>query len=225
MIELEEVKRIYRMGSEVINAVAGIDLTVGKGDFIALVGPSGSGKSTLLHIIGGLDQPTSGRVTVDGQDLAKVGDKELSRYRNRNVGFVFQTFNLHPTFSALENVVIPLIFAGITRSERIELAKKALEAVSLSGRQKHLPGQLSGGERQRVSIARALVVNPKLIIADEPTGNLDTRTGSRLMELLSELNRERGITLIVATHDTELASRACRVITLRDGVVVEDRKS
>ena len=212
--------RVYRMGSEAINAVAGVDLTVADGEFLALVGPSGSGKSTLLHLIGGLDRPTSGRVVVDGQDLGSAGDRELSRYRNKNVGFVFQTFNLHPTYNALENVAIPLIFAGVSKGERLKRAEQALDDVSLSGRLKHLPNQLSGGERQRVSIARALVVNPRLIIADEPTGNLDSKTGGLIMQLLSRLNKERGITLVVATHDAELAHRAGRIINLRDGVIV-----
>ncbi len=224
MITLENVKREYKMGTEAVHAVAGVSLNVADGEFLALVGPSGSGKSTLLHLIGGLDRPTSGSVSVDGQDLGKAGDKELSRYRNGNVGFVFQAFNLHPTFNALENVAIPLIFAGVSKKERLRRAEHALDEVSLSRRLKHLPNQLSGGERQRVSIARALVVNPRLIVADEPTGNLDTKTGSHIMELLGQLNKEKGITIVVATHDVELARRAGCVIHLRDGVIVSEEK-
>jgi putative ABC transport system ATP-binding protein len=224
LISLENVKREYRMGTETVHAVAGVDLNVADGEFLALVGPSGSGKSTLLHLVGGLDRPSSGKVSVDGQDVGKAGDRELSRYRNKKVGFIFQAFNLHPTFNALENVAIPLIFAGVSKKERLKRAEQALDEVGLSKRLKHLPNQLSGGERQRVSIARALVVNPKLIIADEPTGNLDSKTGNLIMELLGQLNRGKGITMVVATHDAELAWRAGRVIHLRDGVIVSEER-
>lgn len=225
MIELEKIRKSYRIGEETINALARVDIEITRGEFTAFVGPSGSGKSTLLHIIGGLDNPTSGKVTVDGQDLGKASDGELSAYRNKNVGFVFQSFNLHPTYNALENVAIPCIFTRLSTAKRLKLAKEALEAVGLAGRAKHRPNQLSGGERQRVSIARALVNNPKMIIADEPTGNLDSKTGSRIMELLLKLNRERGITLLIATHDVNLTKHAGRIIILRDGEIAEDRRS
>jgi len=225
MIELKKIRKTYRIGQETVNALAGVDLEIADSEFTAFVGPSGSGKSTLLHIIGGLDKPTSGKVTVDGQDLGKASDGELSAYRNKNVGFVFQSFNLHPTYNALENVAIPCIFTRLPTAKRLKLAEQALKDVGLSGRAKHRPSQLSGGERQRVSIARALVNNPKMIIADEPTGNLDSKTGSRIMELLLKLNRERGITLLIATHDADLTKHAGRIIILRDGEITEDRRS
>jgi putative ABC transport system ATP-binding protein len=172
MIRLENITKEYKMGDDIIHAVSGVSLEIKEGEFVALVGPSGSGKSTMMHIIGGLDTPTSGKVIVDGQDLSRASDKELSRYRNKKVGFVFQTFNLHPTYNAVENVALPLIFSKISRKKRMVLAKEALEIVGLSERALHRPNQLSGGERQRVSIARALVTQPRLILADEPTGNL-----------------------------------------------------
>jgi len=225
MIELEKVRKTYHIGQETVNALAGIDLEIAEGEFTAFVGPSGSGKSTLLHIVGGLDKPTSGKITVNGQDLSKASDSELSAYRNKNVGFVFQSFNLHPTYNALENVAIPCIFTRLPTPERIKLAAEALEAVGLSERARHRPNQLSGGERQRVSIARALVNNPRVIIADEPTGNLDSGTGGKIMELLLKLNKERGITLLIATHDVNLTEQAERVIILRDGQITEDRRS
>ena len=193
MIELKNITKTYRMGEETIHALSGINLTVAEGEFVAIVGSSGSGKSTLLHTIGGLDSPTSGTVTIAGQDLSQASDKELSRYRNRSVGFVFQTFNLHPTYNAIENVALPLIFSKMPRPRRLELAREALETVGLAERASHHPNQLSGGERQRVSIARALVVQPKLILADEPTGNLDSTTGDRIIELLAHLNKEKGL--------------------------------
>lgn len=224
MIRLEKVGKTYQMGSETIHALAGVDLSVAEGEFIALVGPSGSGKSTLLHIIGGLDTPSSGRVIVDGNDLSQASDSQLSLYRNQNVGFVFQTFNLHPTYNALENVALPLIFARMPRSQRLKLAREALETVGLAERAGHRPNQLSGGERQRVAIARAIVTQPRLILADEPTGNLDSKTGSRIMELLSRLNKEKGLTLLLVTHDLDVAGSAPRALFMRDGAIVEERR-
>ena len=224
MIELENVTKNYRMGEETVQALSGIDLAVTDGEFVAIAGPSGSGKSTLLHIIGGLDSPTSGKVIIDGQDLSQASDKELSRYRNRSVGFVFQTFNLHPTYTALENVALPLIFSGMPRSQRLKLARETLETVELAERGSHRPNELSGGERQRVSIARALIVQPKLILADEPTGNLDSKTGDRIIELLTRLNREKGLTLLLVTHNTDVANHAPRTLYLRDGHIVEERR-
>jgi putative ABC transport system ATP-binding protein len=187
---------------------------------VAVVGPSGSGKSTLLHVIGGLDTPTHGQVVVNGQDLSQANDRELAAYRNRQMGFVFQTFNLQPTYSALENVALPLVFVKLPPRERSAKAKTALEAVGLGDRMRHKPAQLSGGERQRVAIARALVNDPNCILADEPTGNLDTATSREIITLLDRLHRDRGLTVVLVTHDAEMAALADREITLRDGQVV-----
>lgn len=222
MIKLENINKEYRMGEEIVHAVSGVSLEIKEGEFVALVGPSGSGKSTMMHIIGGLDTPTSGRVIVDGQNLSSASDKELSRYRNEKIGFIFQAFNLHPTYTATENVALPLIFSGIGQSNRMKMAAEALDIVGLAERASHRPNQLSGGERQRVSIARALVTQPKILLADEPTGNLDSKNGKHVMELLSQLNKEKGITLIIVTHDMEIAKEAGRIIKMRDGKIVED---
>ena len=224
MIKLENISKEYRMGEEIIHAVSGVSMEIREGEFVALVGPSGSGKSTMMHLIGGLDTPTSGRVIVDGQDLSRAGDKELSRYRNRKVGFVFQTFNLHPTYNAIENVALPLVFSKTPRKNRIKVAKEALDIVGLSDRYSHRPNQLSGGERQRVSIARALVTQPKIILADEPTGNLDSKNGRLVMESLSLLNEAKGITLIIVTHDMEIAAVAGRIIKMKDGKIAGDEE-
>jgi putative ABC transport system ATP-binding protein len=221
---ISELKKDYRLGDETVHALAGVSLEIPDGQFVAFVGPSGSGKSTLLHLIGGLDTCTSGKITVDGQDLSRAPDGELAKYRNARVGFVFQTFNLHPTYMALENVAIPLIFSKISVTERNKRAAAALEAVGMSARAKHLPNQLSGGERQRVAIARALVTNPKIIVADEPTGNLDSVNGAKVMELLETLHKNNGITLLIATHDREIAGRAQRVVSMRDGKIIGDDK-
>jgi len=220
MIELESVTRIYRMGSQEIRALDQVDLTVADAEFVAVVGPSGSGKSTLLHVVGGLDTPTSGQVRVDGQDLAKARDRELASFRNQRVGFVFQTFNLQPTYTALENVALPLVFAKVPPRERNERAQTALAAVGLGDRTRHKPAQMSGGERQRVAIARALVTDPAYILADEPTGNLDTATSREIVALLDRLHGERGITVLLVTHDVEMAAFADRQIALRDGRIV-----
>jgi putative ABC transport system ATP-binding protein len=226
MIKLRDVWRLYRMGEETINALAGINLEISQGEFVSIVGPSGSGKSTLLNIIGGLDSPTKGSILVDGEDLSKASDSELSSYRNKKVGFVFQTFNLQPTYNALENVALPLVFARVPLGKRNQIAKEALETVGLGDRVRHKPSELSGGERQRVGIARALVNNPKILLADEPTGNLDSKARERIMELLTELNKERGLTLLLVTHDLESAKSADRMLHMRDGEITEsfDRK-
>ena len=221
MIELHDVWRLYRMGGETINALAGIDLKVSEGEFITIVGPSGSGKSTLLNIIGGLDTPTIGRIEVDGQDLSKASDRDLSLYRNKKVGFIFQTFNLQPTHTALENVSLPLVFAKVPLWRRKRIASEVMKTVDLSDRLRHKPNQLSGGERQRVAIARALVNDPKILLADEPTGNLDSKTGEQIMELLTRLNKERGITLLLVTHDLKTADYADRMLRMLDGQVAE----
>ena len=224
MIQLSRVSKTYHMGDETIHALSEVDLEVPDGEFIAIVGPSGSGKSTLMHIVGGLDSPTSGRVVVDGQDLSRAKDKALSQYRNKKVGFIFQTFNLQPTYSALENVALPLVLAGVSPKQRREQAQGALEAVGLADRMKHRPNELSGGQRQRVAIARALVNDPSILLADEPTGNLDTRSGQDIVDLLARTNQERGVTLILVTHDTEVAESARRTLYLRDGRIVEERR-
>jgi putative ABC transport system ATP-binding protein len=222
MISIQNLIKDYRLGDETVHALAGVSLDIPDGQFAAIVGPSGSGKSTMLHLIGGLDTPTSGTISVDGHNLSKASDKELAAYRNSKVGFVFQTFNLHPTYTALENVAIPLLFSKVAVSERNTRAAAALEAVGMSHRAGHLPSQLSGGERQRVAIARALVTDPSIIVADEPTGNLDSANGAKVMDLLGDLNRQKGITLLIATHDAEMAGRARRVIAMRDGKVTGD---
>ncbi|MBE0481787.1 MAG: ABC transporter ATP-binding protein [Dehalococcoidia bacterium] len=224
VIRLENVWRKYRMGDEIVDAVAGIDLAIQKGEFLLIVGPSGSGKSTLLHIIGGLEKPTSGRVLVDGRDLSRASDAELSRYRNQKVGFVFQTFNLQPTYTALENVALPLVFARVPAGKRVELAREALATVELSERARHRPNALSGGERQRVGIARALVNNPEILLADEPTGNLDARAKERIGRMLSDLHKERGLTLVLVTHDVESAKYADRRFNMRNGQLYEIRE-
>lgn len=224
MIKLENVSKTYYMGGEPINALSNINLIVAEGEMVAVIGPSGSGKSTLLHIIGGLDSPTSGEVIINGQKLSNSSDTELAHYRNRSVGFVFQTFNLHPTYNALENVAMPLIFSKVPPTERLKRASEVLETMGLSKRSSHLPNQLSGGERQRVCIARALVTKPKLILADEPTGNLDSKTGDLILKLLQQLNRERGITLLLVTHNTDIAEEAPRTLFMRDGQIAEERK-
>lgn len=212
------------MGEQSVQALAGINLEIAAGDFVAISGPSGSGKSTLLHIIGGLDSPTSGKVLVEGRNLSRANGNELAAYRNRRIGFVFQSFHLHPTYDSLENVALPLIFSGIGSAKRKKLAQKALEDVGLSRRIHHRPNELSGGEKQRVCIARALVTNPSIILADEPTGNLDTKTGDNIVKILSELNRERGITLLIITHNLDIARHADRIIFMADGRIIEERQ-
>ena len=221
MIELDKISKTYQTGEHVVTALSDIDLKVDKGEFVSIIGPSGAGKSTLLHIIGGLDLPTAGKISVDGQDLSKSGDKALSHYRNRKVGFVFQTFNLHPTYNALENVALPLVFSKTPRSQRLELARGALEAVGLADRARHRPNQLSGGERQRVSIARALVIQPRIILADEPTGNLDSTTGKRITQLLVQLSKEMGITTLIVTHNMNILPSSQRTIFMRDGRIAK----
>ena len=215
------LKKTYTVGDEEVKALDDVSLTVEKGDFIAICGPSGSGKSTLANVIGGLDQPDHGSVMVDGIDLAQAKDKALSEYRNSHIGFVFQSFNLQAHESALENVISPLTIGGVGKKrERRERGMKALERVGLADRAQHKPTQLSGGQRQRVAIARALVNDPQLIIADEPTGNLDSSRGSDVINELKRLNAE-GITLIIITHDASVAAQAKRIIEIRDGKISE----
>jgi putative ABC transport system ATP-binding protein len=216
IIELKNITRTYKLGDETLNALDNVSLNVQPGEFVAIVGPSGSGKSTLANIIGGLDRPSSGSVVIDGQDLSHVRDRQLSDYRNQHIGFVFQSFNLQGTNTALENVMLPMVFAKIKNSERKKRAAEALQAVGLGDRMKHKPAQLSGGQRQRVAIARAIVMKPSIIIADEPTGNLDSGRGEEIMKLLKAFVKQ-GMTLIVITHDMSVARQASRVVEIRDG--------
>ncbi len=211
--------RRYKMGDTFVDALRGVDLTIAPGEFVALVGPSGSGKSTVLNLIGGLDRPTSGQVWINDTELSASNERTLTRHRRQHVGFVFQTFNLLPRLTAEENVALPLMFSGVPQKTRQERARVLLERVGLGQRLNHRPTQLSGGEQQRVAIARALVGEPALLLADEPTGNLDTVIGTEIMALLKELNAERGLTLLVVTHDPEVAAFADRVVKLRDGQV------
>ena len=222
VIELNNVTKTYHLGDEVLNALDAINLTIEAGEFVAITGPSGSGKSTLANVIGGLDRPTSGTVVVDGQDLSHVRDAKLSTYRNHHIGFVFQSFNLQGTQTAVENVMLPLIFARMKPKERKARAIECLQAVGLGDRLKHRPAQLSGGQRQRVAIARALAVKPSIIIADEPTGNLDQARGAEIMKLLQELHKQ-GITLIIITHDPNIARQAGRTIQIQDGHIMGRR--
>ena len=219
VVETRELTKVYGDGGQV-RALDAVDLTVGRGEFIAIVGPSGSGKSTLLNLIGALDRPTRGEVFINGTPLSKVRD--LDRFRSQTVGFVFQTHNLIPTLTALENVEVPMYEANLRASQRRARALELLRLVGLEGRKQHLPNQLSGGERQRVAVARALANRPTLVLADEPTGNLDSKTTVEIMNLMSELNRTKGTTLIVVTHNHEVARATRRVITLRDGKIQRD---
>jgi putative ABC transport system ATP-binding protein len=211
--------RRYKMGDAFVDALRGVDLTIARGEFVALVGPSGSGKSTVLNLIGGLDRPTSGQVWINGTELSASDERTLTRHRRQHVGFVFQSFNLLPRLTAEENVALPLMFSGVPEKERRVRARVLLERVGLGPRLAHRPTQLSGGEQQRVAIARALVGQPALLLADEPTGNLDTTIGAEIMALLKELNQEQGLTLLVVTHDPEVAAFADRIVKLRDGWV------
>jgi putative ABC transport system ATP-binding protein len=211
--------RRYKMGDTRVDALQGVDLTITRGEFVTLVGPSGSGKSTVLNLIGGLDQPTSGQVWINGTELSASDERTLTRHRRQHVGFVFQSFNLLPRLTAKENVALPLMFSGVPERERLDRAQGLLERVGLGSRLTHRPTQLSGGEQQRVAIARALVGKPALLLADEPTGNLDSATGAEIMRLLKALNQERGLTLLVVTHDPEIAAFATRTVRLRDGKV------
>lgn len=221
MIEINEVSKVYKMGKEKVVALNNVSLKINKGEFVAIIGPSGSGKSTLMHIVGGLDSPTSGTISIEGQDISRLKDKQLSKYRNEKIGFVFQAFNLENSQTALENVMMPLIFAGISKRERKERALKALEQVGLKDLAKHKPNEMSGGQRQRVSIARALVNNPEIIFADEPTGNLDSKSGENIMQLFKEINA-KGFTVIMVTHNPEEANKAKRIIKIKDGEITSD---
>lgn len=218
MIEIKGVSRIYKMGKESLSVLNNVNLTINKGEFVGIVGPSGSGKSTLMNLIGCLDKPSCGTISINGENISTFKDNKMSKFRNKEIGFVFQSFNLESTLTALENVMLPLMFAGISTKERKKLATKALNAVGLGDRLNHKPTEMSGGQRQRVSIARALVNKPNIILADEPTGNLDTKTGHTIMNLLGDLNKQ-GYTIIMVTHNPEDAAKAKRIIKIRDGVI------
>jgi putative ABC transport system ATP-binding protein len=222
VIDVHEVTRTYHLGGEdgaVVQALRGVSFAVAPGEMVAIVGPSGSGKSTLLHLLGALDRPTEGTVRFSGRDVAALSDSELAALRNAEIGFVFQQFQLLARTSAIANVALPLVYAGVPRAQRKERARSALASVGLAHRLEHRPAQLSGGEQQRVAIARALVTRPRVILADEPTGNLDTATGDEIMRLLQELNSEHGVALVVITHDLDVAGRAPRRISIRDGLI------
>ncbi len=222
VIDIQGITKTYHIGEIDLNVLKGIDLKIERGEFVSIMGPSGSGKSTLMNILGALDQPTTGTYHLDGVDVSELGESELARIRNKKIGFVFQNFNLLKRTSALRQVELPLLYAG-TRG-RSQKAKAALEAVGLSERLNHLPSELSGGQQQRVAIARAIVNQPSLILADEPTGNLDTRSGKEVMQIFQRMNREEGITTVFVTHDPWIARHTNRVVMLRDGLVIADQK-
>lgn len=226
MIEIKNITKTYKTGDIEFQALKGVSFTVADGEFVAIMGPSGSGKSTLMHILGALDNPTSGTYLLDGKDISKLSDDELANIRKDKIGFVFQAFNLLPRTTVLRNVSLPLVYAGLEHKERTERARQALLSAGLDeGHFSHLSNQLSGGQIQRVAIARALVNNPTLILADEPTGNLDTKTGEIVLGTFQKLNKEHGCTIVLITHEPDVAMHAERIITVRDGLIISDDKS
>ena len=224
LINLSDIYKIYNVGGEEVRALDGVDLTISNNEYLAIMGPSGSGKSTMMNMIGCLDTPTSGIYHFEGEEVHIMDDAQLASIRNRKIGFVFQTFNLLPKASALHNVEIPLVYANIRKEKRIDMASKALKDVGLEDRMHHKPNELSGGQRQRVAIARALVNNPSIILADEPTGNLDSKSGYEIMEILDNLH-SKGNTIILVTHEDDIAKRAKRTISLFDGKIIEEEIS
>ncbi|MCC7263123.1 MAG: ABC transporter ATP-binding protein [Candidatus Latescibacteria bacterium] len=223
MIELRRIEKLYLMGEEEVHALHGVDLHISRNEYVAIMGPSGSGKSTLMNIIGCLDTPTSGQYLLNGADVSDMDANELAEVRNQQIGFVFQTFNLLPRSTALSNVELPLIYAGLSRRVRRQRAEEALARVGLADRMRHRPSELSGGQRQRVAIARALINNPAILLADEPTGNLDSRTGEEIMALFAALQRE-GNTVILVTHEADIAAHAHRVVRILDGKIASDER-
>ena len=221
IISVKDLRKTYVMGADTINALQSITLEIHKNEYVALMGPSGSGKSTLMNLLGCLDTPSSGTYILNGTDVSQMTDSELAEVRNKEIGFVFQTFNLLPRMSSLENVALPLVYAGMKNAQRIEKAQKVMESVGLGDRMMHKPNELSGGQRQRVAVARALVNNPAIILADEPTGNLDTKTSIEIMGLFQEIHQQ-GNTVIIVTHEPDIAMHAHRIIRLRDGLVESD---
>jgi putative ABC transport system ATP-binding protein len=223
LVRTEDLHRRFSVGGQTVHALNGIGLTVERGEFLAVMGPSGSGKSTLLYLLGGLDRPSEGRVWIAGHELGTLNGNELAAYRGRQIGFIFQSFYLVPTMTALQNVEFPMVLLGVPVEERRTRARSLLDQVGLSARMEHRPAELSGGQQQRVAIARALANDPALILADEPTGNLDTRTGKEIVGLLCRLNRQEGRTIIVVSHDPSVSEQATRTVFLRDGQIVSDR--
>ncbi|MCB0454801.1 MAG: ABC transporter ATP-binding protein [Aequorivita sp.] len=223
VIKIRNITRDFPLGNEVVKVLKGIDLDIERGEYVALMGPSGSGKSTLMNLLGCLDTPTSGSYELNGKDVSNMSDDELAEIRNKEIGFVFQTFNLLPRTTALENVALPMVYAGASKSERTERAKEVLTNVGLADRMDHKPNQLSGGQRQRVAVGRALVNKPSIILADEPTGNLDSKTSDEIMNLFNEIHKA-GNTVILVTHEEDIAENAHRIIRLRDGIVESDTK-
>ncbi len=223
VIKIRNITRDFPLGNEVVKVLKGIDLDIERGEYVALMGPSGSGKSTLMNLLGCLDTPTSGTYELNGRDVSNMTDDELAEIRNKEIGFVFQTFNLLPRTTALENVALPMVYAGASKSERTERAKQVLTDVGLADRMDHKPNQLSGGQRQRVAVGRALVNKPSIILADEPTGNLDSKTSLEIMNLFNEIHKA-GNTVILVTHEEDIAENAHRIIRLRDGMVESDTK-
>jgi putative ABC transport system ATP-binding protein len=221
VLAAREVTKVYQLGEVEVRALRGVDLAICEGEILSIMGPSGSGKSTLMHIVGMLDTPTDGDVVVEGEEASHLTPNRLAELRNRKVGFVFQSFNLLPRTTAMANVELPLVYAGVSGAERVSRAREALEAVGLGDRMDHLPNQLSGGQQQRVAIARALVTRPAIVLADEPTGNLDSRSGIEVMALLQDLN-DQGMTVVLVTHDDRVARHAQRIVHLKDGLIVEE---
>ncbi|HLN57007.1 MAG TPA: ABC transporter ATP-binding protein [Thermoanaerobaculia bacterium] len=221
LIDIRDITKVYEMGEEKVHALSGVTLGVERGEYLGIMGPSGSGKSTLMNLIGCLDTPTSGSYVLNGSEVARMTDDELAAIRNQEIGFVFQTFNLLPRTTALQQVELPLVYSGLSRRERRERAARALEAVGLADRMSHHPNELSGGQRQRVAVARALVNNPSILLADEPTGNLDSQTGNEIMALFDELN-SRGNTIVLVTHEEDIAAHAHRIVRLLDGKIRDD---
>lgn len=221
VIKICNLKKYYQLGSQQVKALDGVDITIHQNEYVAIMGPSGSGKSTLMNILGCLDTPTGGTYVLNGTDVSQMGDNDLAQVRNKEIGFVFQSFNLLPRYTSVENVALPLIYAGVSGPERERRAKEALLAVGLGERMEHKPAELSGGQRQRVAVARALINNPSIILADEPTGNLDTRTSIEIMKLFEQIYKQ-GNTVIVVTHEEDIAMHARRIIRLRDGVIESD---